>query len=180
MINLKEFQNKNILSIDQSLVCSGISIYFNNEIITTTIEPKKIKGVERLIFIREKIKELLKKYNVSLIIMEGYSFGSRGRAVFDLGELGGMIKILGKDLNIPVITLAPGTHKKFTTGKGNTKKDMMLLEVYKKYNIELNNDNVADSVSLLKTILGYIDYCNEKKGFVKYELEVFTTLGKDD
>ncbi|MGD2073064.1 MAG: hypothetical protein PVG65_06210, partial [Candidatus Thorarchaeota archaeon] len=46
--------------------------------------------------------------------------------------------------------IAPSTLKKFVTGKGNCKKELILLKVYQKFEIEFDNHNLADAFSLAK------------------------------
>lgn len=47
-----------------------------------------------------------------------------------------------------IITCSPGTWKKQVLGKGNFKKEMILKEVYKKWNIDFSSDDMADSYCL--------------------------------
>ena len=53
-----------------------------------------------------------------------------------------------KNINYKVIT--PGTLKKFVTGKGQCKKDLILLKVYKKWGEEFDDNNLADAYSLAR------------------------------
>jgi len=46
------------------------------------------------------------------------------------------------------IITTPTTLKKFITGKGNAKKELMLLKVYKKWGKEFDNNNICDAYSL--------------------------------
>ncbi len=63
-----------------------------------------------------------------------------------------------KNVNFKII--APGTLKKFVTGDGRAKKDLMLLKVYKKWGVEFSDDNLADAYGLARHALE--DYNNEK------------------
>ena len=56
-----------------------------------------------------------------------------------------------KNVNFKVI--APGTLKKFVTGKGNSKKDLMLLKTYKKWGVEFEDDNLCDAYGLARMAL---------------------------
>lgn len=166
----------NILSIDQSLRNSGVCGYVRDVIIKSSIQPKS-KGVERLFEIKEKLQEYFEGYQIHIAIMESYSYGSAGKGLsFNLGELGGMIKLFCYERKTPLLIMPIGTHKMFTTGKGNTKKDLMLKEVYKKYGEDVNDDNIADAISMLKTFLGYIDWMKQRKSFTKIEVKALTKL----
>jgi crossover junction endodeoxyribonuclease RuvC len=158
-----------ILAIDQSLNSTGTCVYLGvaTPLIVNTIDPKKLRGVERLWFIRDAIIRSIQQYDIQLVILEEYGFAAVGR-VFSLGEIGGILKLACYDLNVPHFPMPIGTHKMFSTGKGNTKKDMMLLEIFKRYGIEAKDDDQADAVSIAMTTLGYIDYktsgANSKTG----------------
>ena len=139
-----------VLAIDQSLVNSGITIKDNEgSYLNLCIAPKKLRGVVRLQYIRNELRELIEKYDIKTVVMEGYSYGSRG-ATFDMGELGGVIKVMTLDMDLRLFIVAPTALKKFVTGKGNCKKDLMLLKIYKRWGIEFTNDNIADSYALMK------------------------------
>jgi crossover junction endodeoxyribonuclease RuvC len=159
----------NVLAIDQSYTNSGIALFKNGEETYTSIAPPKVlDGVFRLIYIRDAVSKMLETEKVSFCVFEDYAFSSPNRAHLS-GELGGMLRLLCFDKKIPFLAMPIGTHKKFTTGKGNTKKDLMLKEVYKKYEIDLSNDNIADAVSILKTFLGYLIAKGELEGSVSKE-----------
>jgi crossover junction endodeoxyribonuclease RuvC len=44
------------------------------------------------------------------------------------------------------------TLKKYAAGKGNAKKQEMLLQIYKRWGIEFNDDNAADSYALARLV----------------------------
>jgi crossover junction endodeoxyribonuclease RuvC len=48
----------------------------------------------------------------------------------------------------------PMTLKKYAAGKGNAKKQEMLLQIYKRWGIEFNDDNAADSYALARLAAG--------------------------
>lgn len=149
----------NILAIDQSLVNSGIAIYKDNNLIVDSIKIKD-RGIQRLVNIQIMFETLLVENKIDILCMEDYAFSAKGQ-VFSLGELGAAIKLVWYKLQLSkplfLLTVPIGTHKKFSTGKGNTKKDLMLKEVYKRYQIDVSDDNQADAVSILKTFIAYCD-----------------------
>ena len=59
------------------------------------------------------------------VFIEGYSFGSKGQALFQIAENCGILKYRLQELNIPYDTIVPSVVKKGATGKGNADKDMM-------------------------------------------------------
>ena len=44
------------------------------------------------------------------------------------------------------------TLKKYATGKGNAKKQEMLMQIYKRWGVEFNDDNAADSYALARLV----------------------------
>ena len=49
------------------------------------------------------------------------------------------------------------TLKKYAAGKGNAKKQEMLLQMYKRWGVEFNDDNAADSYGLARLVAGSVD-----------------------
>lgn len=161
----------NILGFDQSLTESGW--YYNNKNFGT-IKPKN-KGIKRLIEIRTELEKLFDGFDITHISMENYSFGSRYNREI-LGELGGVIKTLSYDLGIKIITVPTTVLKKYVTGKGNSKKEVMLLYVFKNYGFETKNNNIADAFSLKKIYKDYLRWKDKKEKFKKYEVECFERI----
>jgi len=77
------------------------------------------------------------KQNIRIMI-EGYSFGSKGR-VFNLAENCGLLKYLLYKNNYSFFNVAPTVVKKFATGKGNANKEAMYQAFVKDTQIELND-----------------------------------------
>lgn len=94
------------------------------------------------------------------VYMEGPSYSSNGVFMLQMGALNYYLRIflLKKDVLYKVI--APGTLKKFVSGSGNAKKDLMLLNVYKKWGVEFSDNNLADAYGLARMALE--EYINEK------------------
>jgi Holliday junction resolvasome RuvABC endonuclease subunit len=86
--------------------------------------------MERLDWILDKIIDRLQPGHpdnrVDLVVIEGYSFGSKGRAVFNIGELGGVVRLSLWEEGIPYVDIPPTCLKKFATGRGNSSKDDVL------------------------------------------------------
>lgn len=64
---------------------------------------------------------------VGLVVVEGYSFGSQGRATFSVGELGGAVRVKLFERGVPFVEVSPAVLKKFATGSGSAGKDGVLL-----------------------------------------------------
>lgn len=144
----------NVLGIDASLTGTGYCLLEDGEVSRAGTIKTKLRGVERLIEIRSQLGAILDGADtgsgLELVCLEGYSFGSQGRAVFNIGELGGVIRCLLYDQGVKWVEVAPATLKKFATGKGNVKKDQIALHVYKRWGYTSPDNNVADAYVLAK------------------------------
>ena len=117
---------KAVIGIDLSLNSTGLAfIFYDNKeekVNTKILKIKSLRGVKRLENIKREIDQFIDKcsgiVDIDLICLEGYSFGSRGRAVFSIAELGGLIKHLLFDRKIKTVLVPPTTLKKFVTGRG--------------------------------------------------------------
>lgn len=93
---------------------------------------------------------LVLRMPINLVVMEGYAPGSKfGREM--AGELGWAVKrTVYKATGTHVLIVPPPSLKKFVTGKGNAKKNEMLLGVYRQWGVEFSDDNQADAFALEK------------------------------
>ncbi len=123
-----------IVGIDPSLTGTGVCILYNSRYFTyecITIKPRKLRGMERLRFIKEQLQEILEHDKVEFAVIEGYSYGSFGRT-FELGELGSVVKLLLDELNIKYYIVPPTKWKKAIIGTGNANKHKVRWEMEKK------------------------------------------------
>jgi crossover junction endodeoxyribonuclease RuvC len=169
-LNLTFLGSKHIIAgIDPSLQKTGLVIMESDGTIICEklITPKKLKGVERLQFIRNELLSNLKKYHVTVVSIESYSFSSRGRAMFNLGELGGVIRLALFDNQFPYFDVSPSSLKSFIAENGLADKEMMRKAVLRKYKLDISEDNICDAFSLARMglVLGDAmpDFC-EKGG----------------
>jgi len=152
-----------VVGIDQSLSGTGIvEISHDGNIIRQQLfSPGKLLEVRRLDFITNKICEFCSEIKERFVVArEGYSFASKGRSVFNLGELGGCIDLTLFRSKMPNLVeyyiLPPTVVKKYCLGSGSVKKDSSyLLLVYKKLGIEFPDDNQADAYMIATTLLGF-------------------------
>lgn len=124
---------------------------------------KKVKGAARLLWLRQAIMGAIGsrpegyagRKDVMLVALEGYSYGSHSSNLPAIGELGGVARVALHEANVPFIVVPPSTLKKFATGRGNAKKDEMMLEVYKRWNYSPANNDVADAYALAAFAAAY-------------------------
>ncbi len=91
--------------------------------------------------------------NKCIVYIEDISFGSKGAYAAQMAALNYFIRIFLLENNIEYTIIAPSKLKKFVTGNGKAQKNLMLKEVYKKWGVDLNDDNSADSYALARFAL---------------------------
>lgn len=164
--------------IDQSYTGFAV-VHYNPETgeHRDSVKAFKAKGVHRLEDISGHLHGVVDR-NVCHIAMEGYANGMKfGREL--AGELGAIVKMTlyeafpTDDRGYPTI-IPPTSVKKYATGKGTAKKQEMLLAVYKKWDVEYHNDNLADAYVLAR-MAAAIAHENHPD-LLAYEKEVLAKL----
>lgn len=83
-----------------------------------------------------------------IICIEGFSYGSRGKGVSTQYGIGWLIRAELIKNGYSYYEVSPSAVKKFATGKGNAKKDAMVLPIFKRWGFENNSDNIRDAYVL--------------------------------
>ena len=137
--------------IDLSLSATGVVILDSGGIVkNTALISTKTKGMQRLHRIKSSMTKLITMYPPYIICVEGYSFGSKGRGIYGIGELGGVIRLYLYEHEHLYRDIAPKVLKKFASGKGNCGKEVVLKEVYKRWHFDVSDNNIADAFVLAK------------------------------
>jgi len=176
----------NIAGLDLSLTgtafCALDLLEPDEPLHVLTINTEKMRGLARMLFIEKNLKMLLKTYNIELVFLENFSFGSRGRAIFDTGGLGWIIRrLLGKELGIPFWEVPPKTLKMFVTNTGNAGKPLMLEQTYRRWKIgseTLQDDNQVDAFGLCKLGEAHLQWKEGKEDFTKKQLQALKGVGE--
>ena len=108
---------------------------------------------QRMIYITDTLESHLDIKNTELVYIEGLSYASNGRAVSQLGAVHFLTRIFLFNHKINYKIIEPTVLKKFVTGKGQCKKNLILLKVFKKWGIEFESDDLADGYSLARFAL---------------------------
>lgn len=163
-----------ILAIDQSLTCSGIAFLVDGELVDSGVIKSKHKGIERLKDIVNEFDGWMEVYRPDYVVMEGYSFMSKGRATFSLGELGGVLKCSISDVvGNRFLVIPPASWKKVMFDNGAMKKDQVLKEIFKRFNVDLDKNDKADAYCLAKYLDIYLHWKKDNKSVLKYQDKVF-------
>lgn len=127
--------NKKVLSLDQSLSCSGFTIYTENslESFGAIRRPKEItETVQQLIFMINQIVKLLDDNKVELVVLEGLSLGINSGSTRGLAALYYNILSECYKRNIDYIVVPPTKVKK-TAGSGTLGKQGMIDALPKEF-----------------------------------------------
>jgi crossover junction endodeoxyribonuclease RuvC len=148
------------IGIDQSLTGFGLTALSSKDPnqYHTWVYKSPYFGIERLVDIKEWIGDTL-DYVQELgseiidVAIEGSVLQSP--AALKLGELAAIVKLelYERDKIFP-LQVSPMTLKKFAAGKGNAKKQEMLMQMYKRWGVEFSDDNAADSYALARLVSG--------------------------
>lgn len=144
-----------VLGIDQSYTGFAITAY-SADGYETECRALRGEGDERLDDAENIVGLWIARCEDRLaeVAMEGYAYGASQNAHM-AGELGAVVRRKIRELtSILPLRPSPAQVKKYATGKGNAKKAEMLLAVYKNWDIEFNNDNMADSFTIAKIASG--------------------------
>jgi len=139
-----------IVGLDLSLVATGYYVVDAGVEKGGLIAPGKLSGVRRLDHILTAVRALLVAPYETLAVVEDFSFGSKGQAVFQIAGLGYLVRHFLWQSKIPTLLVPPALLKKYVTGSGNADKTVMLKEIYKRWGADINDDNVGDAYALAR------------------------------
>lgn len=115
----------------------------------------KKEAEERLLELEEEFKFIPDIKGLHSVCIEGPSYSSNGAFQLQMGALHFYLRLFFLKKNVKYKIISPGTLKKFVcgAGKGNAKKELMLLFVYKKWGVEFHDNNLADAYGLAQYAL---------------------------
>lgn len=107
-------------------------------------------------YVQKTLMEEVDRCNPTLAVIEGYAMGFGGKKggnpgkVFDIGELGGVLKLELWRRGIDVMIVPPTTMKSVIAGNGSAKKDQVQRGLSKFYGILGSfQEDEADAVGLM-------------------------------
>lgn len=161
--------NLKIVGVDASLTSTGVVALEKDKVYPYTIQ-RKSTGVERLIEIREIVRAEI--VSADIVVIEGYAF-ARANQAHQIGELGGVLRVMFHEEKIKYIEAAPSAVKKFATGKGNAKKEDVVLSVYKRWGKEFKTNDETDAFVLAKIGEAWL---KGTKGLTVFQRDVVAAL----
>lgn len=160
------------LGVDQSLNATGICRLAQDGSIQAmaTVNPEGRLDAQRLFFIKRTVTSFAA--DIKFAALEGYSYDSVGR-VFELGEIGGVIKTLLVELGIGFVVVPPVQLKKFATGTTYASKEAMIEAAKEAKAAVGDDDNQADAFFLARIARAYDTTSSDMR---RCELEVIHAL----
>jgi crossover junction endodeoxyribonuclease RuvC len=145
------------VGIDLSLTATGFAVCISKggkhklKMQTVKTKPKDYKDdIERRESIVRYVRDQIPK-NVNLVCIEDYYTPhnpSHIGAAIKLIEVGSLMRSVMWDAGIPFYIPTAQHIKKFATGKGNAPKELILREVYKRWQLDAKDNNQADAAVL--------------------------------
>ena len=161
------------VGIDPSTKTGFVILDSNGEVIVEEeIRPTATKDPARMIDIVKQIKAYLQPNDK--IVIEGFAYGAKGRAVDFQYGLGWLIRAMLHVEKYGYSDATPSQVKKFASNRGNAKKEDLVLPLYKKWGYEHPSDNVRDALIMAK--MSYSMYNHE--GLQLYEQDVLRKMVK--
>ena len=108
----------------------------------------------------------------AIVMIEGFSFGSKGKGVSTQYGVGFAIRFALVSRNISYFEPTPSQVKKFATGKGNTSKDNMIIPLLRNWNFEHKSDNVRDAYIMARMSMAL----KKDTLLTKYQQEVMSKM----
>lgn len=164
---------KRYVGIDPSTFTGFVILNESGEI----IEEQEIwfeykKDPERMNYISERVIEQL-NIDTDVICIENFSYNSTGRGVDYQYGIGWIIREKLFVHGFKFYDVAPNALKRFATGNGSVKKEVMVAPIYRRWGYTNISDNITDAFVLAK-IAEAIDKGN--KGLKEHEKLVVRTV----
>ncbi len=137
-----------VAAFDLSLTGTGWALYPgpSGSMEFGTIRPRMKDGMSRLDEIVSRVMAIAD--HAETLLFEDLSFGSNDPSAQERAGLAYLIRHRLWKEGQSFFLVAPSRLKKFVTGKGNAKKELMMLEVFKRFGHSPADNNAADAIGL--------------------------------
>lgn len=181
-----------IIGLDISIAATGYCIINGGDNIVKDVgvvktAPKDFNSdMERFDQISMEIFSKMGDYGVGAVFVENYAYAARGN-LMRIAELTGIIKhdlycTFGLKPGEGVFVVAPSTLKKYVLGTGVGDKNLVLKYIWKKWGVDIDDDNAGDAYVLARMGLDFLGYTKDD-GFTckhKYEDECIKAVAKQN
>jgi Holliday junction resolvasome RuvABC endonuclease subunit len=172
------------IGIDTSLTGTGVIVLNDGKIVGQKLikskpvpDGKPIDEVRRIETIVGEIFLVVKEHKPQIAVIEGLAFMVKNTtALVQLSALNYFTRSMLMKNGVPFVIVAPTSLKKFITGNGASKKDVMLMETFKRYGVTILDDNENDAYGLAQVGLALLG--GNSKSTTKLQEEVLLLLQK--
>jgi Holliday junction resolvasome RuvABC endonuclease subunit len=141
-----------ILGIDPSLGSTGYAYRKDGKIVSGRITTDALRGAHRLFYIRLQLAKVVQLVAPTLTVLEDYAMGAGGRNnnnVFNIGELGGVVKTYLWENGMDVLSVAPTQMKSVIALNGRADKTDISRALAQRFGIVVSQHDEADAVGLM-------------------------------
>ena len=136
------------------------------------------RGLDRMDWICRKVLRLIPEHDDARVIIEGFAFGAKGQAIYEIAGLGYIVRLALRYRGVPVLEVAPAQLKKYATGKGNATKEIIIREVFRRWGFEARDNNEADAFVLGQIGLALAGLSEPSTEFQRVVLKDLAKAGK--
>jgi len=140
-----------IIGLDLSLSATGWAVWKDGGRtfdVSRTVPDKTVYGeVRRLQYIIKRVADVAQ--GSDLAVIEDFAFSKNAMGSRAIGCVGYMVRMWMLNHNIPFVLVGTGQLRLFCTGSGKGgEKGTMIREMYRKWQVEVNDHNAADALGL--------------------------------
>lgn len=142
-----------ILAIDQASNCGWAC---SNEIFgcwDLNTRKDESSGMKMIRF-KSKLRDVIESERIELVVYERVA-GFHANSLIHAAKMVAMIETFCEENKIAYASYSASEIKKFATGKGNAKKELMITAAAEKYGYTGKNDNEADALHLWNLAKSY-------------------------
>ena len=142
-----------------------------NVIVEKEIVAKDGEDLERFRLVASELLNYITPEDT--VCIEGFSFGSSGRGLSFTHGLGYLVRDRLDTASIPFTLIPPGCLKKFAADKGNAAKEIIMREVWRKFEYANDSNNIVDAY-----VLAQMARCKVyPESYHKYQVEALKKAG---
>lgn len=144
-----------VLALDLSLTATGAAGNARGGWAATIKPPAKLKGHARLAYILDEIRDCYLP-GVDYVAVEGPAWGAKGSAYHQLAGEWWLVTHMLWQLGLPVAVVGPTTRAKYATGKGGAGKDLVMVEVARRFTWFNGDNNAADATFIAAMVCDHL------------------------
>lgn len=119
-------------------------------VITNKVGKHELRGAARLEHMQHRFSKFIGNASKStLVVLEGYAYNGRSNSVAQIGELGGVIRLLLYQNNFNYVVMAPKAMKKHVAGNGNATKEDIKRAINDNYGYTFESEDEYDAFGLV-------------------------------